>query len=56
MIWLKTESVSEKNERQHRTMAVRDHAQIMTGVAEASFPTSSSSCMIFLIRAYEVVR
>ena len=26
-------------------------AQIMTGVAEASLPTSSSSCMIFLIRA-----
>jgi hypothetical protein len=25
--------------------------QIMTGVAEANFPTSSSSCIIFLIRA-----
>jgi hypothetical protein len=26
--------------------------QIITGVAEANFPTSSSICMIFLILAY----
>ena len=30
-------------------------SQIITGVADASFPISSSICMIFLIRAFQSV-
>jgi len=40
----------------HKHGKERGDVQIMTGVAEASLPTSSSICMIFLMRAWMSAR